>query len=308
MKCLTDEQIAIFIDGMEKDEEYKKIKLHLSECDKCLIKLNEVFELLDSVKEENSRIKKPIITFQKGTRNFRYRYVISAAMAASLVLVSLAVLKYTRIMIINTGKKTAINAEKNGNNTKSTGIHGKSIIALELMPDNKAVILQDAAKVSAGGISLNTMNSLMSSRLSQKKFRTIDERLAFERKILLIRCGYYYYMLKQTRNNSLFATVKEVMEQAFPDIRLMNLKKTSFESYEESIAGQNMADRGDFLKGFYLSYYIYMTDKTATGMEPMKHVIESLKDEEALGIDNLFKLKGAELDKLKTDIRNFFII
>jgi len=310
MKCLTDEQIAVYIDGRKADREFDSIKKHLAGCDKCLAKMNEVYTLLELDKKKLRGMQKPPMPITSSVRSFRYRYFIPAIAAAALVIISLTILKLQIPLNIIPDKTVKITNKNTGsdNDVRANNGLSKNIFVLNIKSGRASEINRDARKISAQGISINSMASLNQVKSSGTSKMSIDERLAFERKTLLIRCGYYYYMLKQTRDRSLFNSVRDIMELAFPGVELDNLKDSAFDNYEKSITKQNSTDRGNFIKGFYLSYYLYTDGKIEPGNDSLGAVIESLKDEEAFGIKNLFIFKGDELGSLKADMKKFFMM
>ncbi len=308
MKCLTDEQIAVFIDGMTEDREYGSIKKHLAECEKCLAKMNDVYTLTELDTEIQTGITKPPMPRLSNVFNFRNRYIIPAAAAAILIVISLSVFKLTTSVNItpDNGNNIADKNSGNGSEIKVINSSGKNIFALNVKSETVMDIRRDAGKITEKGISVNSFNPMNSSNTSKVKVKTIDERLAFERKALLIKCGYYYFMIRQSRDKALLETAADIMEMAFPDIKLKDLKDSSFDNYEKSITKVNSTDRGNFIKGYFLSYYLY-TDGKGNG-DSTSGIVESLKDEEALGIGNLFIFKGEKLDALKAEMKKFFMM
>jgi len=316
MRCLTDEQIAVFIDGMTEDREYAAIKRHLAQCNKCLAKMNEVYTLVTLDEGEDKGIKKPSMPAVDNVRYLRPRYYMPAAAAAAFVLISLVVFKVTGPVKVTPGSGVEITDAGSGKtgaeNGGKTDIKGQdkseSIFALHIKEEAAARIRRDAGTAAGTGTGISTMSALSRGEKTRTETQSIEDMLALERKVLLIRSGYYYFMVKQTGDREFYKSVKDVMEMAFPDIILKDLTARSFDRYEKMIAGQSSADRGSFITGFFLSYYLYSGGDIDADDKTVKGIIETLKDEEVLGIGELFKLKGAERDKYAEELKKFFMM
>lgn len=308
MKCLTDEQIAVFIDGITKDREYAGIKRHLARCDKCLAKMNEVYTFATFDEGEDMDIQKPPMPAIGNVHYLSPRYYMPAAAAAAFVLILLVVFKVTDPVKIIPDR--GVNITDAGSGT--TGIKGQeesaNIFALGINKETSAIIRKDAGKIAGTGVGISTMSAFSRGGKTRTETQSIEDMLALERKVLLIRSGYYYFMLKQTGDSKFYESVMDVMEMAFPDIVLQGLTIPSFDRYEKMIAGQSSTDRGNFITGFFLSYYLYSGYTVDANDETVKGIIETLKDEEVLGIGELFKLKGEEREKYADELKRFFMM
>jgi hypothetical protein len=292
MRCLTDEQIAVFIDGMTEDREYAEIKRHLARCDKCLAKMNEVYTLVTLDEGEDIGIQKPPLPAVDNVRYLRPRYYIPAAAAAAFVLISLVVFKVNDPVKVTPG--SGVNITDAGSGKTGTEDVGKieikdqgkseSIFALGINKETSAIIRKDAYKITDTGVGSSSISTLNTAGKTQAGKQSIEDILALERKVLLIRSGYYYFMVKQTGDRKFYESVKDVMEMAFPETVLKDLSARSFDRYEKMIAGQSSADRGSFITGFFLSYYLYSGGDVEADDKTVKGIIETLKDEEVLGI------------------------
>ena len=124
---------------------------------------------------------------------------------------------------------------------------------------------------------------------------------------MLMRCGFYYFMIKQGGASSMLASWNDLLDMCFPGLELKSVSAAATERFEDEISAREGDDRENFIRGFVLSYYIYAEGNTYGDAEIAALVEKYLKNERLLGISGMvnstFEGRKASADK----IRGYFV-
>lgn len=308
MKCLTDEQIAVYLDHRRADPEYNSITEHLNSCDRCLSRMTQVYDLLNYPGRLPGKVRKPgmpEVPVQKRAEIFRLRFVVPAASAAAALLIAV-LFNFTSPVKVNDSKIIGDNTKGHSDGVKVQK-RERSMFSLKLDAAGSGKLKRDASSFSVKTGPSTAISFQGYSDSSEGKTPGIDERLALERKMMLMRCGFYYFMIKQGGASSMLASWNDLLDMCFPGLELKSVSAAATERFEDEISAREGDDRENFIRGFVLSYYIYAEGNTYGDAEIAALVEKYLKNERLLGISGMvnstFEGRKASADK----IRGYFV-
>lgn len=306
MKCLTDEQIAVYLDHRRTDSEYDKIVEHLNSCDRCLSRMTQVYDMLSKPGSSAGEIKVPEMPRinTNVSRFFRLRYIVPASVAAASLLI---------VFLFNINSRhTAVDiiaGENINGNTDYIRIenHENDIFALRPGSHGVAKIKDDISSIRAHDSFSSVMSLQGRGDDPVNKKMTIDERLALERKLMLMRCGYYYFLIKHADESSMLGQWNELMDMCFPGYELRGLSADAMSELENRIMREHGADRENFIRGFVLSYYIYSGAEVSGSTNGAGFVGKYLKNETLLKIKDMVNAPAESRLVQAEKIRGYFV-
>lgn len=308
MKCLTDEEMAVYLDNRRTDREYNRIAEHLSFCDSCMLRMTRVYDTMNVPVVASGGINVPDMPRAEkygAKKIFRLRYFIPAAAAAAVVIL---VLLYGFNTPLKVNESKIISHKTNGHpdNTMVQKM-GKNMFSLSLDPGSSARIKKDASSLTVNKTGFGVMSLQGYSDDSGDKTPTIDEKLAVERRLMLMRCGFYYFMIKHGGASSMLVSWNELLDMCFHGLELKGLSADFTGRFESEIAAREGEDRENFMAGFILAYFIYAEGAVSGDAESGAFIEKYLKSEKLLGIGDMVSSTGDERSARAEKIREYFV-
>lgn len=267
--CLTDEEIAIFVDGIKDSPEYSRLVKHLSECGECLQRAIDVKKFLNikvsstpdnlKIKPLGSNIRKK--QTQRGKNNFKFIKIILPIAAAAVFVVAVA----TYFLVIKENFIFKSDFQYNISlNTKN----------VEVMMESHAGFIN---KLAGGAGYKSSGEKLTSEKISYD-----------EKRRSLLHAGFIYFLLKNSShgNELLLKRLSDELNLAGLDsieavVRIEQGKHADFESWIKSTPHN---ERNLFKAGFLLGMTVYADENN---LLTDKNIISVLENGELKNVINL---------------------
>ncbi len=311
MRCLTDEQIAIYLDQRRADPGYNLIREHLNNCDSCLSRMTSVYDDMkypcsaaDST--DIPQMPRPSARVIRHGIFFKVRYILPAAAAAAAVFF---VIYLSFVAPVRVDEHKMISDDKTIDDVKKNMHNRPGVFSIKIPGRTIGLMRKDLGIFSFDASVQSAVPLYGSSEGDNKKERTVEERLARERRFMLIKCGYIYFILKQSGDVSGLDSWSILLEVCFPGLELKDLSGEKTAKFENGIISGDSADREDFIRGFVLAYYIYTvrSGEAVVGAELQELVHTYLKNEKLLRIDEMVAAEGDNRTACAERISGYFV-